>query len=80
LIGIGIIYKAYCDETAMNLREANVMREQMADLRSKLALLEKRIALVEDALSTLPVTVGEVFHVEQTKRGPGRPRKNANDR
>ncbi len=72
----------------MNLREANVMREQMADLRAKLASLENRLALVEDAAqqvaalraNALKIADDRLFHVEQIKRGPGRPRKNANDR
>lgn len=67
----------------MNLREANVMREKIADLAARLASLEKRLILVEDAQRDRlesEANQANVFHVEQLKRGPGRPRKNPNDR
>lgn len=37
----------------MNLREANVMRGQMSELRLKLVALETRMKMVEDALARI---------------------------
>ena len=56
----------------MNLKEANVMRGQLVELRLKLQALENRVQLVEDSLATPePIQKPDsVFHVKR-----GRPRK-----
>ncbi len=75
----------------MNLREANVMRAQMAELRINLHSLENRLKMVEDGLvtcikvtdlegaltarGTLSNNADPVENVFHVKRKPGRPRK-----